>query len=422
MKITIVNTHDLVGGAERCSYDLATQFNKKGKKVSLIVGGKTGSDTFVEELKYYYPDYKFRFFLFEKLGITDTTLLAPIYSCFTRPSLKSADVYNIHNMHGAYWNFWTLPILAKRAPIVMTLHDEWFLTGDCTYSYDCQRFLKYCGKCPQVSIQPFLNRYAIGGWDMTRFNLSLKRLSTSLLQHHSMVVVAPSKWLLEKAKCASHLSRFDFRHIEYGIDLNIFRPMNKNKCRQHFNLPIDKKLVFMAASNLNDRRKNFKLVSELIFNRKSPSRVFFVCAGNVPQHERERYSGLPIRFLGHLKSKEDMAMALSACDISLVLSKADNLPYMAIEALACGCPPIGTRVGGIPEIIDDGVVGWIIPEDPTVQDLAHQLSIVCNIENSKLNDIAFRARVLAEKRYSMNSFISKHQELFKEVVARCALR
>ena len=423
MRITIVNTHDLVGGAARCSYDLASRLFSQGESVSLIVGGKYGSDAFVKKLTYRYFDYKLRAFLFKKLGVTDSTLIAPFLKSFWWPELRNAALFNIHNMHGAYWNFWTLPLLAIRAPLVLTLHDEWLFTGDCAYTYDCDRWLNNCGHCPQVNLRPFINRYAVGGRDSTRLNIMLKRTAIRNIPRGRMVIVSPSKWLINRAEKAPHLTPYEFKHIEYGIDLNAYRPSDKVECRQRFNLPLDKKLIFMAAANLNDRRKNFSLISDLVKRNALPFNALLICAGALPPpHELQQYAGLPIRFLGYLRHTEDMARILSACDISLILSKADNLPYAGIESLACGCPTIGTRVGGIPEIIQDGVTGWLISKDCQAVELAGVLASVCSMDKTKLNQISSDARARAKDRYDIVDFVTKYRDTFTELTERCELR
>ena len=60
MRITYVNTHDLVGGAERCSYDLARETAILGDEVELIVGRKLGDDPFVRQLRYGPLDWRAR--------------------------------------------------------------------------------------------------------------------------------------------------------------------------------------------------------------------------------------------------------------------------------------------------------------------------------------------------------------------------
>jgi glycosyltransferase involved in cell wall biosynthesis len=251
--------------------------------------------------------------------------------------------------------------------------------------------------------------------------LFLKHIATKSIPSDRMLIVAPSRWLLNRARQAPHLSRYEFRHIEYGIDLNTFRPLNKDQCRRRFNLPLDTRLIFIAAANLADRRKNFQLIIDLLKQSAFPSNALLVCAGKLPPPEElQQYEGLPVRFLGYLPNTEDMACVLSACDVSLILSKADNLPYVGIEASACGCPTIGTRAGGIPEIIQDGVTGWLIPQEAQVAELARMLHVVSGIDATQLAQYSHSARSRAEARYDIHDFVATYRDTFREVTERCA--
>ena len=58
-----------------------------------------------------------------------------------------------------------------------------------------------------------------------------------------------------------------------------------------------------------------------------------------------------------------MLEATHACDVHLTLTREDNLPNTVMEALACGRPVLATRTGGIPEMVCDGVEGWLVDVD-----------------------------------------------------------
>ncbi|MFY7863785.1 glycosyltransferase family 4 protein [Roseateles sp.] len=67
-----------------------------------------------------------------------------------------------------------------------------------------------------------------------------------------------------------------------------------------------------------------------------------------------------VRFCGRL-NREGIARLLSEADISLNPSLADNMPVSVLEALACGVPVVSTRVGGIPDLLQDGVSALLVP-------------------------------------------------------------
>lgn len=417
MRITIVNTHDLIGGAERCSYDLAQWLHGDGEDVELIVGQKLGSDPFVRALRYRPFDARLHAFARHRLGWTDTTVLAPLYGCWTIPALRHADVYNVHNMHGSFWNFWTLPLLARRAPVVLTLHDEWLLTGDCAYTYDCERWRRRCGACPQARLPDPADRVCIGGRDATRFNLFLKRSMARFLPPQRVVVTAPSRWLVERAQESVHLGRFPCRVLPNGVDLDIFRPRLRREARAALGLSLDAFLVLLPAANLFDRRKNATLALDALRTSAWPNDAELVLVGRHDAAMAERLAGLPnCRSVGYVDSPERMARIFNAVDLTLVPSLADNLPYTALEAQASGCPVLGTRVGGMGEAIDDGRTGWLVDPGVSPEELAECVRRIRRMDPEARERVREAARSHAQAHFGLESFVARYRELFDDLV------
>ncbi len=67
-----------------------------------------------------------------------------------------------------------------------------------------------------------------------------------------------------------------------------------------------------------------------------------------------------VRFLG-AGSREDVLTLFSAVDAALLTSAWENLPHTLLEALAVGTPVVATAVGGIPEVVEDGGNGLLVP-------------------------------------------------------------
>lgn len=63
--------------------------------------------------------------------------------------------------------------------------------------------------------------------------------------------------------------------------------------------------------------------------------------------------------LGLLKEEQQMALAYAAADVYVLLSIEDNLPNTVLESLMCGTPVIGFKIGGVPDMIEDGQNGLL---------------------------------------------------------------
>jgi glycosyltransferase involved in cell wall biosynthesis len=91
-----------------------------------------------------------------------------------------------------------------------------------------------------------------------------------------------------------------------------------------------------------------------------PGVTLLVAGDGELRSELERRAGPQVRFLGALP-RERVLELFAAADAALLSSSWENFPHTLVEALAVGAPAIATRVGGIPEIVEDGVNGLLVP-------------------------------------------------------------
>lgn len=71
-------------------------------------------------------------------------------------------------------------------------------------------------------------------------------------------------------------------------------------------------------------------------------------------------AGLPVEFVGY-KSQAEVAQALSRTDLFVLPSFAEGVPVVLMEAMASGVPVVTTRIAGVPELVEDGVHGALVP-------------------------------------------------------------
>ena len=138
--------------------------------------------------------------------------------------------------------------------------------------------------------------------------------------------------------------------------------------------PMDRPLIG-ALGRLDPVKGYDDLISAMLLLRRDGIRVACVIAGIGPDEARLRSqisaAGLDgdVRLLG---LREDVPSLLSAFDIAVMSSRSEGAPLALMEYMAAGLPIVATRVGGIPELIQDGATGLLCaPDSP--QELADAL-------------------------------------------------
>ncbi|MFP4191763.1 MAG: glycosyltransferase family 4 protein [Candidatus Hydrogenedentota bacterium] len=133
-------------------------------------------------------------------------------------------------------------------------------------------------------------------------------------------------------------------------------PVQERK-RQEFGIA-DEDTVFLYAGRLAPG-KGLELLLEALDGLPN---AFLLLAGEGPLRPRletqAAESKAPVQFLGMV---HDMAAFYELADVAVLPSEMEALPMGLIEAAAWGLPAVATHVGGIPEVVEDGVTGRLVP-------------------------------------------------------------
>ena len=111
-----------------------------------------------------------------------------------------------------------------------------------------------------------------------------------------------------------------------------------------------------------------------------------------------------------------MERIIPLAHVLLMPSELESFGLAALEGMACGVPPVATRVGGVPELITDGVDGYL----ESVGDIAAQAARVTAL----LNDEALHARVsqaarrTATDRFCTDRIIPLYERYYEEVCGK----
>jgi glycosyltransferase involved in cell wall biosynthesis len=152
---------------------------------------------------------------------------------------------------------------------------------------------------------------------------------------------------------------------------------------------------------------------------KADARVHLVLVGEgelrdeISALARRLGIGARTRLLGY---REDSAQLVAAFDVAVLASLSEGLPNAVMEAMAAGAPVIATAVGGVPELIEDGETGFLVPPanpGAMAERIAYALS---HPEVAGL--IAMRGRRFITKRFGMEQMVTAVERLYDEIIGR----
>ena len=161
----------------------------------------------------------------------------------------------------------------------------------------------------------------------------------------SRVVFAKSRALQTRLAAEGIESAVDYN----GVDRNRFRPLDRTEACRKLALDANRRRV-LYVGNLFPVKGPTVLVRAA--GQLSGTDVIFVGAGT------EKISAG--RCVG-ARSHEEIPFWMNACDVLCLPSLNEGLPNVVLEAMACGLPVVASRVGGVPEIVREGVNGLLAP-------------------------------------------------------------
>ncbi|MGL5881320.1 MAG: glycosyltransferase [Xenococcaceae cyanobacterium] len=148
-----------------------------------------------------------------------------------------------------------------------------------------------------------------------------------------------------------------------GVDTEMFQPhlatqqMRSRLSNGHPDSPL---LLYVGRLSAEKEIEQIKPVLEAIPNAR------LALVGNGPNREvlEEHFKGTATNFVGYLEGLE-LASAFASADAFVFPSRTETLGLVLLEAMAAGCPVVAARSGGIPDIVTDGVNGYMFdPSDP----------------------------------------------------------
>jgi glycosyltransferase involved in cell wall biosynthesis len=412
MKVITLNTFEVSGGAARGAYRLHKGLQTVGVQSTMIVKYRNSTDDSVlcvhrlnslsKWFGYadlmpliFYPRWKRSPWSVGWLG----------GNCVQRVAEEKPDLVHLHWICRGLISIRELARIGST--IIWTLHDMWPFTGGCHYSGDCERYMKSCGSCPQLSSK-------------TPHDLSNRIWSRK--KHHwsglNFTIVTPSKWLAGCVRGSSLFSTARVEVIPNGLDTTVFLPVSRTAARTHLNLPVDKKILLMGGVKITtDERKGFDLARsalERLVAGPWGSELELVVFG-AANSSMSWPPGLRVTYIGYVDSDRTLAYLYSAADVFLAPSVQENLANTVMEALACGSPCVAFDIGGMPDMIDHMITGYLARPFSS-DDLANGIEWVIQ-DAARHQRLSVDARNKVDREFAIRNVAERYKRLYEDVLA-----
>ena len=442
LSILQVSTSDVLGGAERVAADLFRAYRQRGHRSWLAVGHRSDHDPDV----FLVPNDQYRKWgprLATSLGNWLTPFAGRIRGAARLRELIQAacdaprladilrgredfhfpgtwkllnllpnrpDVIHCHNLHGYYFDLRALPWLATQAPLLLTLHDGWLLSGHCAHSFECNRWQEGCGSCPDLRIYPAVWR------DATASNWQRKK---NIFAASKIYVATPSNWLMQRVEQSMLTSAvLEGRVIPNGVDLSIFHPVAKKEARRELGLPYDAKVLVFAAANIRKNMwKDYETVRAAVrILSTTVDDIMVLAIGD--EGRAERIGKATVTFVPYQHDRRGLARYYQAADVYVHAARAETWGLTITEALACGTPVVATAVGGVVEQVENNETGFLVAMGDGEGMAARVLQLITN--KTLVRQYGERAADSARRRFDLRLQADRYLDWYYEIVDRSA--
>ena len=420
MKVVHISAFDELGGAARAAYRLHAGLRRIGVQSRMFVGDKSSNDDTVTN--YVPPNDPWSrlrremrrralarslngYRIAGPVGLRNFSDDRSIHESDVWRQIPEHDLVHLHWVAGFLDYTAFFAGLSARTPVVWTLHDMNPFTGGCHYDEDCGKFAAACGACPQLGSKD--------ANDLSHQVWQRKRKAFETVSRGRMHVAADSSWLASEARRSSAFAGLPVTAIHYGLDIETFAPRDRLAARSVLGIPADARVVLFGADHIEIQRKGLSFLIEGLAGLPEDSRAFLVSMGRGVPRLPER---LPHLHLGYVSGDRFLSIVYSAADVFAIPSLQEAFGQTALESMACGTPVVGFNVGGIREVVTDGVTGLLVPvrDSGALRDAIGKL-----LSNAALREeLASNCRKTAVGEYTLEIQAKRYVELYQRLLSK----
>ena len=417
MRVLIVNTSEKTGGAALAANRLMEALKNNGVKAKMLVRDKETDQISVASLS---QQWRMRWnFLWERWCVF-------WHLCFRRKHLFDVDIANtgaditkthefqeadVIHLHWVNQGMLSLKgirkILDSGKPVVWTMHDIWPATAICHLTLECRQFETRCCKC----------RLLPGGGSSNDLSAKVWRKKQKMLAGKRISFVGCSQWLAGEARKSGLLQGQDVTSIPNPIDTRIYCPADRLKARKLLGLPQDGRIILFVSQRVTNPNKGMQYLVEAchLLAQQYPDMLKDTSVAILGGHAEELQGQLPFptHALGYINDEHQVVKVYNAADVFVLPSLSENLPNTIMEAMACGIPSVGFRIGGIPEEIDHLQNGYVA-NYKDADDLAK--GIRWALDESDTEEVKKACLQKVARHYSQQSVAKRYMEIYESMV------
>lgn len=413
MKLAILSTYDSIGGAARAAYRLHKGLLNRGVDSNMLVQKKDTDNGKVFEIKSrkekIWNEIAIRLndIPLTKYPKRENYIFSPsLYGGFNENNyIKQYDLFNVHWVGGGFQSIDSITNITK--PIILTLHDSWAFTGGCHIPYPCEKFTTKCGACIKL-----------GSNKDTDLSTRIWQKKMDAWQKKNIVLVGDGNWVANNAKNSTIFKNNRVEVIHPGLDLDVFKPLDKKNCRDILRLDqYCNVILFGAVNSTKDKNKGFEYLIEALkmysqndlVKKNTKLLVFGASEGTNIEN-----FGIEIKYIGKVFDDITLSILYSAADVMIVPSIIESFGQTASESFACGTPVVAFDTSGLKDIIDHQVNGFLA-NAYNPNSLSEGIKWVLE-DKQRLIELSRNSRIKAQDKFSIEKYVESYYNLYQSVI------
>jgi glycosyltransferase involved in cell wall biosynthesis len=224
--------------------------------------------------------------------------------------------------------------------------------------------------------------------------------------------------LASETKSSALLGRRPIELVPTSCDTDLFSIKDRKACRTALGFSPDNFIVLAGATSMATRWKGPDLFVEAIGRLRNAAPDLFplqiVTFGKDPFDASSLGGQVEVIHLGQIKDRRLMSILYGAADVFAAPSRMENLSNAVLEALACGTPVVAFAIGGMPDMIDHQINGFLAAPFDT-QEFANGLRFALFQRDRSDTRLACRQKVLDS--FSREQEIDQYIALYRRLLS-----